>query len=730
MLKQIAWGIVLFTTLLIGTAWADDALNQKLFTAVEAGDKATTEALLAQGADVKSTDTAGFTPLFRATNKNIEELLIANGANVNAKNQDSWTPLHWYVRSATPADKSVVGRIELLIAKGANVNAKDKDGLAPFNYAVGQGNKDIAALLISKGADVNVKDKDGNTPLFSAAYQGNTDMVKLLIAHGADVNAKDKEGDTALLNAARAKQGGKDVAELLIAKGADVNARKFSGLETGWTPLHLAVLNENTELVELLIAKGADINAGKASDATPFETPLVMAIENRKPDMAKLLIAKGADVNAKATVNDMGNMDTPLFAAVIKGNKDMVELLIAKGADVNVKDQSNHTLVEMAGYRIDDSKKKQEIVDILQAAMAKSMDKQAGNDLPTLMAQFKGHTDNEVVRAAIINLALKQHPAPAIPAEAEDAAGRGAYIFKNAKTMDDTLSAAKEYLTAIELAPWVANYYYNLCTVLEKTPYTQQALHACKLYLVAAPNAADASDMRQRIAGLQYATDKNKAQMQQRTAYIKPSGMDDMYRFGGITGSVSGNDVTLKLFVDWDSAPPKYQVYVGCFSSDGDVYGRPHDLVSTDDWIQTCHPTISLHLVIKPEGAGFVELSDASGNGVRATLDDLFAAKQKTMGMAPVFSAAGDQGDRYYVTYVQGGHDLQHAGYLMYESDCNGSVLSQDPRALPDDFISAEVHREGGFGKYYPEVVMSQPNTDVCNNQFVSKTGYHFGESE
>ena len=727
MLKQIALGMVLFTSLLMGVVKADDALNQKLFTAIEAGDKATTEALLAQGADVKSIDTANFTPLYRATSKEITELLISKGADVNAKGNNGWTPLLWYVISASPADESAVDRIKLLIAKGADVNVKDNDGYAPLYYAVSHGNNVVALLLITKGADVNVKDKYGETPLFSAAYSGNTGMVKLLIAQGADVNAKDKDGNTPLLNAAQAKQGSKDVSELLIAKGADVNARKSSGLETGWTPLHAAVAEGNTELASLLIAKGADINAGEASDAIPYMSPLVMAINFEKTGMAKLFIAKGADVNAKDTD---GDTPTPLFNAVIEGNKEIVELLIAKGADVNVKNKDNDTLVEIAGYRIQDAKNKQEIVDILQAAMAKSMDKQAGNELPTLLAQFKGHTDNEVVRTAIINLALKQHPASAIPAAAEDAAGRGAYIFKNAKSMDDTLSAAKEYLTAIELAPWVANYYYDLCTVLEKTPYTQQALHACKLYLVADPHAADAGDMRQRIAGLQYATDKNKAQMQQRTAYIKPSGIDDMYRFGGVSGSVSGNYVTLKLFVDWDSAPPKYQVYVGCFSSDGGVYGRPHDLVSTDDWFQTCHPTISLHLIIKPEGAGFVELSDASGAGVRATLDELFAAKQKTMGMAPVFSAAGDQGDRYYVTYVQGGHDLKHAGYLMYECDCNGSVLSQDLRALPDDFISAEVHREGGFGKYYPEVVMSQPNTDVCNNQFVSKTGYHFGESE
>jgi hypothetical protein len=65
----------------------------------------------------------------------------------------------------------------------------------------------------------------------------------------------------------------------------------------------------------------------------------------------------------------------------------------------------------------------------------------------------------------------------------------------------------------------------------------------------------------------------------------------------------------------------------------------------------------------------------------------------------------------------------------MYESDCNGSVLKKDPRALPDDFVSGEVK---GFGRFTPEVntFLMQPNVDVCTQQFASKTGHHFGETE
>jgi hypothetical protein len=76
---------------------------------------------------------------------------------------------------------------------------------------------------------------------------------------------------------------------------------------------------------------------------------------------------------------------------------------------------------------------------------------------------------------------------------------------------------------------------------------------------------------------------------------------------------------------------------------------------------------------------------------------------------------------------------LKHAGFLMYESDCNGTMLKKDPRALPDDFVSGETAKATkGYGSFYPEVVMgfNVPVTDLCTRQFAIKTGYHFGEAE
>ena len=714
-----------------------------LHIAASNGQKDLADLLLSKGADVNAKNNNGWSPLFVAKDNDVAFLLIAKGADVHARSNNAETPLHiaaLYGHTATA---------DLLIAKGADLNAKDKDGETPLYEAVVEdkqdtvnlllakgadvsvrnhdgrtplytaGKKELAEDLIAKGADVNARDNDGYTPLFAAAGSGKTDVVALLIAKGADVNATNNEGKTPLF-AAAGYFGKKEVAELLIASGANPNARdKYKE-----TPLYSAATDNNKAVAEVLIAKGANVNVRSIQDFTPFD----MALIQYHPEIAAMLLAHGADVNAKDAYDR-----TELHLAVSDGRVDFVKLLLDHGADLHAKDKQNRTPLDGLSNIYDAAKRQQMQTFLLaavetNAAAANASATAAGsptaaNSLGPLLAEFKGHSDNEIVRAAIINLALKQHPP--VPAEAEAAAGRASYIFKNSTSTEDKLRAAKEFIAAIELAPWVANYYFNLCTVLEKTPYAAQALHACKLYLVAAPNAADAGEMKQRIAGLQYAADRDLAQMKLRTAYIQSRGIDDLYRFGGITGTVGGQEIALKLFVDWTASPPRYQVYAGCLAGK-EASGEPHDLVTTDKWVPVCTPTIHLHLIIQPEGEGFVSISDNANSSLRATFDDLFKAKQQTMDTAVMFSID----DRFLISYAQGGVDAKHAGYAFYASDCNGAMLKKDPRALPDDFLSLETKRATGFGRFFPEVILNSPNTDVCTREFISKTTYRFGENQ
>ncbi|HBE56113.1 MAG TPA: hypothetical protein DDW56_00905, partial [Cyanobacteria bacterium UBA11366] len=73
-------------------------------------------------------------------------------------------------------------------------------------------------------------------------------------AKGADINAKDANGDTLLHKELYYKYYKDDeIAKLLIAKGADINAQN----NDGYTPLRLALQNNNKEIAELLKSHGA-----------------------------------------------------------------------------------------------------------------------------------------------------------------------------------------------------------------------------------------------------------------------------------------------------------------------------------------------------------------------------------------------------------------------------------------------------------------------------------------
>ena len=87
---------------------------------------------------------------------------------------------------------------------------------------------------------------------------GNSITAKKAIADGADVNAKKDDGETPLhwATVESMDSGSKKVIELLISKGADVNAKIVTGRKKGMTPLAIAKMFSNKEIVDLLRKHG------------------------------------------------------------------------------------------------------------------------------------------------------------------------------------------------------------------------------------------------------------------------------------------------------------------------------------------------------------------------------------------------------------------------------------------------------------------------------------------
>lgn len=125
-----------------------------------------------------------------------------------------------------------------------------------------------------------------------------------------------------------------------------------------------------------------------------------------------------------------------------------------------------------------------------------------------MVGQLQKNPADDAMREKIIKLAHTIKPAPAVPEEAERFEGRAQFAFKNAKSPADYLDAAKEYEKAIAAAPWVPGYYADLCTIYEKAEKYAEAKKSCEFFLASSPSAQDASDVRKRIAGLEFAIEK------------------------------------------------------------------------------------------------------------------------------------------------------------------------------------------------------------------------------
>jgi ankyrin repeat protein len=205
--------------------------------------------------------------------------------------------------------------------KEQSVNAKDNAGTTALHAAVNCEKKEAVEFLLSKNAEVNIRNNKGQMPLHMAVANGNADIVQLLISNGADVNAND--GARAALHIAVVTQKLEVLKILLNAKGVNPNVITTG---EGTTPLHLALAASNSmvtlEIANLLISKGADVNFKSKHGATPLRVAVML---NNK-EMVKLFLNHGGDVN------ETGPGGTLLETAELVHAKDIAKLLRQHGA--------------------------------------------------------------------------------------------------------------------------------------------------------------------------------------------------------------------------------------------------------------------------------------------------------------------------------------------------------------------------------------------------------------
>lgn len=187
--------------------------------------------------------------------------------------------------------------------------------------AVHKRNHSIIEQLLDRG--VPPESGQDVSLLREAIINRDTEAVRLLLLFGADPNTPDASGLTPLFQAA--EMSFSEGAKLLIRYGADPN---LSAGPDSDTPLGLAVLEGQLELVQLFLTYGGDPGRIMVND----NTVLVRAINRKTPrSVIELMLDYGSDPNGKN-----GEGTSPMVQAVSAQRLDIAQLLLDRGADPNL----------------------------------------------------------------------------------------------------------------------------------------------------------------------------------------------------------------------------------------------------------------------------------------------------------------------------------------------------------------------------------------------------------
>ena len=354
---------------------AGAAVDPPLLAAVQEGDAAAVQALLADGADVNRPAADGATALHWAARLDlpgVARVLLAAGADAGAANAFGVTPL------ALAAVNGSAAMLDTLLRAGGDPNAPGAGGETALLTAARAGRADAVRTLVAHGADVNAAQRAGQTPLMWAAAEGHIETLRALIDAGADVHARTvvaevplrtglegpaPHGFTPLLFAVRA--GRIEAARRLIAAGADPDDRLPDGMNT----VVLAATNAHWELGVFLVDQGADPSgAGQGWTALHAMTWVRMPNFGFNPPgpvttgamdsltFARALVERGADVDARMTaeprngyrnaLNRIGA--TPLLMAARLADAPLMRVLVDLGADPTLTNEDGTTLLMVA----------------------------------------------------------------------------------------------------------------------------------------------------------------------------------------------------------------------------------------------------------------------------------------------------------------------------------------------------------------------------------------------
>lgn len=171
------------------------------------------------------------------------------------------------------------------------INAIEQDDVSSLRAMVGSGAVSVNQRLSAPGYS-------GGAPLIAlAARAGSLATLRYLISAGADINASTPVNETPLMLAAYFRDDGNisvdrhDAAvRLLVESGASLE-----NVPGNYTPLAYAAYNNRQRALRYLIERGARLDADASGGTIYVNTPLMMATIQGNRDVVRVLLVAGAD---------------------------------------------------------------------------------------------------------------------------------------------------------------------------------------------------------------------------------------------------------------------------------------------------------------------------------------------------------------------------------------------------------------------------------------------------
>lgn len=162
-----------------------------------------------------------------------------------------------------------------------------------YNAVIDNNTDLLSELLKEQQVDINFKTENGGTLLH---YAKSKEMVEILMSAGIDWTIQDNEGMTAFAkNFERVYiKTYEDILLAMLKEGVDINAAAyFDEAPVIKIANNAATLSANIEQLQFLVKNGADLNIKNCQSYTP----LMLAVIKNNIDMVRALLDAGADTS-------------------------------------------------------------------------------------------------------------------------------------------------------------------------------------------------------------------------------------------------------------------------------------------------------------------------------------------------------------------------------------------------------------------------------------------------